>query len=148
MQERIQFTNEEQPKAYKAMLGLEAYLAQSSISKRLKDLVKIRASYINGCAYCIDMHTKEALHNGESLQRIFLISSWREATQSFTEEERIVLTITEEVTLIHNHGLRDETYESALRFFSGDQVAEIIMAVVTINARNRIAISTHKPIGS
>lgn len=146
MQERIDFTGTGQPKAYKAMLGLEAYLSQTSISKQLKDLIKIRASYINGCAYCIDMHTKEAIHNGEKIQRIFLITSWREATKFFTEEEQAVLTITEEITLIHQHGLSDATYEQALRFFSEDQIAEIIMAIVTINAWNRIAISTHHQI--
>ncbi|WP_018625881.1 carboxymuconolactone decarboxylase family protein [Niabella aurantiaca] len=146
MQERIDFTGTGQPKAFKALLGLEAYLVQTSISKTLKDLIKIRASYINGCAYCIDMHTKEAIHNGEKIQRIFLIASWREATKFFTEEEQAVLTITEEITLIHQQGLTDATYERARRFFNEDQIAEIIMAIVTINAWNRIAISTHHQI--
>ncbi|WP_114792511.1 carboxymuconolactone decarboxylase family protein [Niabella yanshanensis] len=143
MQNRVQITSTEQPKAYKAMLGLEGYLAQSSLSKTLKDLIKIRASEINGCAYCIDMHTKEAMANGETLQRIFLISAWREATKFFSGEEQTILAITEEITLIHAHGLSDALYQQALQFFDESQIPEIIMAIVTINAWNRIAISTH-----
>lgn len=146
MQKRIDITQSAQPQAYKAMMALEAYLAQTSLSKTIKDLIKIRASQINGCAFCIDMHTKDAIHHGESIQRLFLTGAWREATKFFTAEEQAVLTITEEVTLIHQHGLSDTTYQDALRFFSENQVAEIIMAVVTINAWNRIAVATHKPI--
>ncbi len=128
------------------MLPLDAYLTQTTISKTLKDLIKIRASQINGCAYCINMHTKEAIDNGETLQRIFLTSAWREATRFFTEEEQTVLAITEEITLIHQHGLSDELYQKALQFFDEDQIAALIMAIVTINAWNRIAISTHAQI--
>lgn len=146
MQKRIDITHATQPQAYKAMMALEAYLAQTSLSKTIKDLIKIRASQINGCAFCIDMHTKDAINHGESIQRLFLTGAWREATKFFTAEEQAVLTITEEVTLIHQHGLNDATYQDALRFFSENQVAEIIMAVVTINAWNRIAVATHKPI--
>lgn len=127
--------------AYKAMMGLEAYFQSTSLSKTLKELIKIRASQINGCAYCIDMHTKDALKNGETNQRIFLLNAWRE-TNLFTEEEKLILTMTEEITLIHQHGLSDETYALAEKFFDKNQIAEIIMAVVTINAWNRIAIST------
>lgn len=146
MQKRIKITQTEHPKAFKAMLALEAYLAQVSISKTLKDLIKIRASQINGCAFCIDMHTKEALANGERLQRTYLTGAWREATKFFTEEEQTVLAITEEITLIHQHGLSEDLYEKASNFFSEDQIAEIIMAIVTINAWNRIGISTHAEI--
>ncbi|CAC9975449.1 carboxymuconolactone decarboxylase family protein [Flavobacterium panici] len=146
MQKRIKINSIEQPKAFKAMMALETYLAQATISKTLKDLIKIRASQINGCAYCIDMHTKEAIDNGERLQRIFLISAWREASKFFTEEEQTILTITEQITLIHQNGLSDEMYQNALRFFNEDQIAEIIIAIATINAWNRIAISTHEEI--
>ncbi|MBZ4191932.1 carboxymuconolactone decarboxylase family protein [Niabella beijingensis] len=148
MQKRIDLDNVQHPKAYKAMLALEGYMAQASISRTLRHLIKIRASYINGCAFCIDMHAKEAIHDGESTQRIFLISAWREARKFFTEEEQVVMTMTEEITLIHQHGLSDETYANALRFFNEDQIAEIIMGIITINAWNRIAISTHKQIES
>jgi len=138
--------NAAEPQAYKAMFGLEAYLAKVEISKTLKELIKIRASQINNCAYCIDMHTKDAIKNGESNQRIFLISAWREATKFFTEEEQIVLAMTEEITLIHQHGLSKETYRKASDIFSENQIAQIIMAIATINAWNRIAVSTHQEI--
>jgi AhpD family alkylhydroperoxidase len=134
------------PHAFKAMYALEGFLAQATISKTLKELIKIRASQINGCAYCIDMHTKDAIKNGETVQRIFLISAWREAVKFFTEEEQAVLAMTEEITLVHQHGLSDPTYQKALQYFSEVQVAEIIMAIVTINAWNRIAVSTHQEI--
>ena len=88
------------------------------------------------------MHTKDALKHGETAQRIFLLNAWRE-TAFFTEKERVVLAITEEVTLIHNHGLSEETYQKAEQVFDQNYIAQIIMAVATINAWNRIAISTH-----
>ncbi|TDS63628.1 carboxymuconolactone decarboxylase family protein [Myroides indicus] len=125
------------------MLGLEAYLSQTSISKALKEFIKIRSSQINGCAYCIDIHTKDALKNEETNQRIFLLMVWRETDTVFTGEEKILLAITEEVTLIHKNGLTDETYEQALKFFTENQIAQIVMAVIVINAWNRIAISGH-----
>ena len=123
------------------MYALEGYLATTQLNKTHKDLVKIRASQINGCAFCIDMHTKDALKNGETNQRIFLLNAWRE-TDLFTEEEKVILAITEEITLIHNEGLSDETYRKAELVFDKNYIAQIIMAVVTINAWNRIAIST------
>ena len=132
---------ETEPAAYKAMYALEGYLAGSKLSKAHKDLLKIRASQINGCAFCIDMHTKEALKHGETNQRIFLLNAWRE-TELFSEEEKVLLAITEEVTLIHQHGLSEKTYRKAEQVFDRDYIAQIIMAVVTINAWNRIAIST------
>jgi AhpD family alkylhydroperoxidase len=140
MEKRINI-NEIEPQAYKAMYALEGYLAASQLSKTHKELIKIRASQINGCAFCIDMHTKDALKYGETNQRIFLLNAWRE-TNLFTEEEKVILTITEEITLIHNHGLSDETYKKAEQFFDKNGIAQIIMAVVTINAWNRIAVST------
>ncbi len=133
--------NEIEPQAYKAMYALEGYLATTQLSRTHKELLKIRASQINGCAFCIDMHTKDALKNGEANQRIFLLSAWRE-TDLFTEEEKVILAITEEITMIHQHGLTEETYKKAAQFFDKNAIAQIIMAVVTINAWNRIAIST------
>ena len=130
-----------EPQAYKAMYALEGYLATTQLTKSQKELIKIRASQINGCAFCIDMHTKDALKNGETTQRIFLLNAWHE-TQLFTEEEKAILAITEEITLIHNKGLSDASYQKAQQFFDDTQIAQIIMAVVTINAWNRIAVST------
>ena len=135
------------PNALKAMIGLETYLSQSTLSKTTKELIKIRASQINGCAFCINIHTQDAIKNGETAQRIFLLTAWREAEGIFSEEEKVVLAITEEITLIHQNGLSDDTYTSALQFFSETQIADIIMAVVTINLWNRIVLSTHLLIG-
>jgi len=139
--------NKVAPQAFKAMFGLETFLAGAEISKTLKELIKIRASQINNCAYCIDMHTKDALKNGETNQRIFLLSAWKEVKSFFTEEEQAVLVMTEEITLISQNGLSEEAYENASKFFSESQIAEIIMAIVTINAWNRIAVSTHLQVG-
>ncbi len=141
MEKRINIAALE-PAAYKAMMGLETYLVQISISKTIKELIKIRASQINGCAYCINMHTKDALKFGETNQRIFLLNAWREVDGMYSEEEKTALAITEEITKISKNGLSQETYNNALQVFDENQVAQIIMAVVTINAWNRIAIST------
>ncbi len=144
MEKRIQIDSLE-PEAYKAMYGPEKYLAQSQLSKIHKELIKIRASQINGCAFCIDMHTKDALKIGEIPQRIFLLDGWRE-TDLFSEEEQVLLAVTEEITLIHQQGLTTETYKKAITVFGENYLAQIIMAVSIINAWNRIAISTHKPL--
>lgn len=135
-----------EPNAYKAMRGLEEYLQQTNLSKTHLELIKIRASQINGCAFCINMHTTDALKQGETVQRIFLLNAWRE-TSLFSEEERVILAITEEVTLISHSGLSDNTYEAAEKLFSANQIAQIIMAVVTINAWNRIAVSSRTIVG-
>ena len=133
----------QQPEAYKAMYSLEKYLSTSAIPPLHKDLIKIRSSQINGCAFCIDMHTREARKNGETEQRIYLLNAWREVDNIYTEEERCILAITEEVTLISQHGLTEDTYAKAAALFEPNYIAQLIMAVVTINAWNRIAISTH-----
>ncbi len=146
MQKRTNITQAE-PEALNAMMGLEAYLSKISISKTIKDLIKIRASQINRCAYCIDMHTKEALKNGETNQRIFLLNAWREAETIFSEEEKLVLAITEEVTLIQQEGLTEDTYENAIKVFNENQIAQIVMAVVVINAWNRISLSSQLQVG-
>jgi len=144
MEKRIQIDQVE-PDAYKGMFALESYLNKGKISKTHKELIKIRASQINKCAFCIDMHTKDALKNGETPQRIFLMNAWKE-TDLFTEEERVLLKITEEVTLIHQGGLSSDTYKKGLELFGKHYLTQIIMAVVTINSWNRIAISTNKPL--
>ncbi|NUY82347.1 carboxymuconolactone decarboxylase family protein [Flavobacterium sp. MAH-1] len=146
MQKRFNF-KEVAPNALKAMVGLEMYISNAPISKTSKELIKIRASQINGCAYCINIHTQDAINSGETNQRIFLLNAWREAEGIFTEEEKIVLAITEEITLIHQNGLSDDTYSTALQFFSETQIADIITAIITINLWNRVVLSTHLPIG-
>jgi AhpD family alkylhydroperoxidase len=132
--------------AYKALLGLEGYLQNISLNKIQKELIKIRASQINGCAFCLDMHTKDAMKYGETPQRLFLLNAWREAKEFFTEEEQVILEMTEEITLISQKGLTEETYYKAKQVFDEATIAQIIMAIITINAWNRIGISTHLPI--
>jgi AhpD family alkylhydroperoxidase len=133
-----------QPEAYKAMMGLEKYIASTSLTPTHKELIKIRASQINGCAYCINMHTRDARKMGETEQRIYLLNAWRETTL-YTEEEQAILAMTEEITLIQKY-LSKETYEDARKLFDEKYIAEIIMMITTINAWNRIAIATEMPI--
>nr|WP_321412237.1 carboxymuconolactone decarboxylase family protein [uncultured Allomuricauda sp.] len=144
MEKRIQIDATE-PLAYKAMFGLEEYLQQSQLDKIHYELIKIRASQINGCAFCLNMHTKDALKLGEDSKRLFLLDAWWE-TELFSEEEQVILKATEEITLVHKNGLSTQTYEKAIKLFDEHYLSQIIMAIITINAWNRIAISTHKPI--
>lgn len=133
--------------AYKAGIGMEAALQNSFLTPIQRELIKIRASQINGCAFCINMHTKDAIKYGETPQRIFLLNGWRDARELYTEEEQVILEITEEITLITQKGLSEETYRKAKNFFDDRQMADIIMAAIVINMWNRMAISTHMPIG-
>jgi AhpD family alkylhydroperoxidase len=133
--------NKVNPAAYEAMLGLEKYVEGTSIPKPLRELIKIRASQINNCAFCIDMHTKEARSLGETEQRIYGLNAWRE-TPFYTPEERAVLALTEAVTLLADTHVPDDVYEEVRAFFDELQTAEIIMQIVVINAWNRIGVST------
>jgi AhpD family alkylhydroperoxidase len=129
------------PAGYKAILGLEAFIESTSLTKKHKDLIKIRASQINGCAFCIDLHTKDARKAGETEQRIYALNAWRD-TPFFSEEERAILALTEEVTLISNH-VKDETYQQAAKVLDETYLAQVILAIITINAWNRIGITTN-----
>lgn len=144
MQQRV---NIEQtlPNVFKAMYHLSGSLRDSSLSPVQHHLISMRASQLNSCAFCINMHTTEALEAGEKQQRIFLLSAWRE-TDLFTQEEKTILALTEEVTLIHQHGVSDETYQNARAFFDEKTIAGIISRIVIINAWNRFAVSTHTPV--
>lgn len=130
-----------QPAAYKAMNALDQYMENTSIDKRHYELIKIRASQINGCAYCVDMHTGDALNLGMEPRKLYLVGVWREAPNFFTEEEQLLLTITEEITLIHRQGLSEPLYQQALSLFGEEKTAQVIMAIITINAWNRIGVS-------
>ena len=132
------------PSSYKAMYDLSIAVSKSTLTPIQKELIKIRASQVNGCAYCLKMHTSDALNAGEKEDRIFLLNVWKES-DLFSEEEKAMLSIVEEVTLIHNKGLSDATYREAQNFFNEQEIAEIIMTTVVINAWNRIAISTNLP---
>lgn len=135
-----------EPDAYKAMYGLMKYLSTSKLSRTQRDLLSIRASQLNGCAFCLDMHTREARQHGETEQRLYVLSAWRETTL-FTPEEQALLALTEEVTLI-SRGVSDATYQQAVAVLGEQLVAQAIMMAVTINAWNRIAISTHLPLAA
>ena len=129
-----------EPNAYKAMLGMEQYIKNSQLPALLREMIKIRASQINRCAYCIDMHTQEALKIGETQRRIFALSAWQESPL-FTAEERAVLQLTEEITLISEDGVSDESYDKVLKLYGENALAQIIMQVIIINSWNRIAVS-------
>lgn len=139
MESRINIQKVE-PAAYQAMFALEKYLSTSKIDPILLELVKMRASQINGCAFCLNMHSADARKLGETEQRLYLLNAWNETTL-FTAQEQAVLALTEEVTRISNH-VSDETYAKAAAFFEEKELAQIIMAIVTINAWNRIAITS------
>jgi AhpD family alkylhydroperoxidase len=131
---------EVEPNGYKAMMQLSGYKAGEELTKLHGELIKIRASQLNGCAFCLDMHTKDARKYGETEQRLYTVSAWKD-TPFFTPEEQAILALTEEVTLIANH-VKDDTYTNAVALLGEQYVAAVIMAIVTINAWNRIAIST------
>lgn len=133
--------------AYQAMLHLERYVRSSGIEPTVLELIKIRASQINGCAFCIDMHTKDARSHGETEQRIYALNAWRE-TPFFRPQERAALALTEAITLIANHHVSDELYEEVSRYFTEPEIANLLMAIVTINSWNRIAIVTQAIAGS
>ena len=130
-----------EPAGYKAILGLEKFIESTPLPKVHKDLIKIRASQINGCAFCIDMHTKEARKTGETEQRIYALNAWRDAP-FYTEEERAILALTEEVTLISHNHVSDATYDQALQLLGETYLAQVILSIITINAWNRIGITT------
>jgi AhpD family alkylhydroperoxidase len=139
MQTRIKIDKVE-PEGYKAILGLEKFIESTPLTKKHKDLIKIRSSQINGCAFCIDMHTKEARKTGETEQRIYALNAWRD-TPFFSEDEKAILALTEEVTLISGH-VKDETYAQAAKVLDETYLAQVILAIITINAWNRIGITT------
>ena len=126
--------------AYKAMLGLETYVRRSGLERSLVELVKVRASQINGCAYCIDMHWKDARAAGESEQRLYSLDAWRE-TPFYTDRERAALEWTESVTLLSETHVPDEVYDRVRAHFGEEELVNLTMAVVTINAWNRLAVS-------
>lgn len=131
-----------EPNGYKALLGLESYMASTKIEKKHKELIKIRASQINGCAFCINMHTKDARKNGETEERIYLLNAWREVNGLYSEEERAILALTEEMTLIAQGGVSKETYQKLTELFDENYIAQLMMMVITINGWNRLSVAT------
>lgn len=131
-----------EPKAYEAMMVMEKYLGESTIEVGLSELLRFRASQINGCAYCIEMHSQEALKKGEMQNRLFALSAWWESPL-FSKKEKSALAMTDEITKIAKSGLRDETFEKVKEYFSENEIAQLIMLICSINTWNRIAVSTH-----
>lgn len=132
------------PSATEAVLGLESYMRSSGFDRQLYELVKIRASQLNGCAYCLDMHTRDARAGGEDQRRLDVLSAWREAPDLFTERERAALAFTEATTLVANGGVPDAVWSELTSCFRPQEVVHLLMAIATINVWNRLAIATRQ----
>ncbi len=152
MQRRLEY-GQAAPGAMRAMYALQKYVEESGLERSLLKLVKTRASQINGCAYCIDMHTKDARALGESEQRLYALAAWRE-TPFYTERERAALAWTEAITLISQGHAPDEVFEQARTQFTEEELVNLTMAIVAINSWNRLVIGfrevpgTYQPQGS
>jgi AhpD family alkylhydroperoxidase len=147
LEPRINVTNPAFAPVLKAMYRLEEPLRNSGLEPKLRELVKTRASQINGCAYCIDMHTKDARAQGETEQRLYALNAWRE-TPFYTERERAALEWTEHLTLIAEKGVPDEVYLRVREHFSEEELVNLTLAVVQINGWNRFSISFQAVPGS
>ena len=135
------------PNGYQAMSALESYVRVSGLEHSLLELVKIRASQINGCAFCLDMHTKDARAGGETEQRLYALSAWQE-TPFFTDRERAALTWTEAVTRVADTHVPDDVFELVREQFTEKELADLTLAIVTINGWNRLAVAFRKVPGS
>lgn len=141
MQPRIEYKSIA-PDGVAAMRGLESYLNHCGLESSLIELVKMRASQINGCAFCLDMHSKDARSRGETEQRLYLLSAWREAP-FYSERERAALAWTEALTLISTNDVPNEVYEQARRHFEEKELVDLSLAVAAINSWNRLSIAFH-----
>jgi AhpD family alkylhydroperoxidase len=135
------------PAAYNAMKGLQDFTDQGELEPKLKELVKIRASQINGCAYCLDMHTKDASAIGETEQRMHVLAAWREAP-FYTPRERATLAWCEALTLLPQTAAPDSVYEELEHNFSSKEIVELTFAIITINSWNRLAVGFRSEVGT
>lgn len=135
------------PEAVRAQRGLEAYVRGSGLESSLVELVKLRASMINGCAYCVDMHTKDARFAGETEQRLYAVSVWAE-TPFFTPRERAALRWTDTLTVMSRQEVTDELFREVRSHFSEKELVDLTMAVIAINGWNRLAVSFRTPVGN
>jgi AhpD family alkylhydroperoxidase len=135
------------PGGVKALQALEQYLRASGVEPALIELVKVRASLMNGCAYCVDLHTKDARAKGETEQRLFAVSVWRE-TPFFSPRERAALAWTEAVTDIGRNGMTDALYDEARAQFTEKELVDLSLAVIAINAWNRLAVTFRPAVGT
>jgi AhpD family alkylhydroperoxidase len=129
------------PEVYQNLTQLSQFVANAGIDPLQQELIKIRASQLNGCAYCMDIHTRAALKLGEDPRRLAVLSAWRDVEDWFSEEDKVILKLTEELTIVTNHGLSEETYEQAIDCFGEIMTAKLIIAVININSWNRLGIS-------
>ncbi len=135
------------PEAMKAMEVMESYTKHCGLEPLLLELIKLRASQLNGCAYCIDMHSKDARTLGETEQRLYGLSAWKECP-FYSERERAALGLTEAATLISHKHVPDDVYAEAKTHFSDEELINLMMAIVTINVWNRFAITFQSPVGN
>jgi AhpD family alkylhydroperoxidase len=134
------------PEGKKALAALNVAIADAGLDRVLVDLINIRASQLNQCALCLDIHTKDARAAGETEQRIYALSAWRE-TPFFSDEERAVLALTEEITLIADGGVDDEVFAAAAKYFDEQTLGKLIMAIISINSWNRLGVTQRLPVG-
>jgi AhpD family alkylhydroperoxidase len=146
MKPRIDFAKAS-PRGLQAMLGLQAYVNNSGLELSLLHLVKMRASQINGCAYCLDMHTKDALAAGETVQRLVLLDAWRE-TAFFSARERAALEWTEALTVIHEDRVPDSSFAAVREHFTEEELGNLSLAIVAINGWNRLQIGFRAEAGT
>ncbi|WP_353721267.1 carboxymuconolactone decarboxylase family protein [Dyadobacter sp. 676] len=146
MTQRINFQEKGQ-KALKAMYALGGYLAKSPIERRLLNLIYFRVSQINGCAFCLDMHSKDLRAEGETEQRLYLLNAWREAP-FYSERERAALAYAEAVTVLEGHEVSDEIFEAVSAHFSEEEIIDLTLAITTINSYNRFNIAFRTEAGS
>ncbi|CAG7650894.1 carboxymuconolactone decarboxylase family protein [Actinacidiphila bryophytorum] len=135
------------PKVFKALIGFDA-ASRAGLDPTLVELVQTRASQINGCAYCLHMHTKDARRRGETEERLYLLSAWREARHFYTAKEQAALAFTEAVTLVAQAGVPDDVYDEAAAHFDDAELAQLLGLVLTINAWNRIALTSRRRAGT
>ncbi|MFJ5258959.1 carboxymuconolactone decarboxylase family protein [Streptomyces sp. NPDC088387] len=135
------------PKVFRAVVGFDA-AAREGLDPALVELIQIRASHLNHCAYCLHMHTNDARKAGESEDRLHLVAVWREARHFFTPREQAALALTEAVTLIADGGVPDDVYAEAVHHFDAQELAHVIALILTINTWNRIALATGKAAGT
>jgi AhpD family alkylhydroperoxidase len=141
MKQRLQFFAKA-PELMKAVATLNQAVEKCGLERSLLHLIKLRASQINGCSFCVDMHSREAREDGESEQRVFLVSAWKESPL-YSERERTAFAWTEAVTMISDAGVPDALYEKALKHFSEEELTKLTVAVGMINVWNRLCVSFH-----
>jgi AhpD family alkylhydroperoxidase len=147
MQERFQYAKA-YPDAYKAMLALTQAVERTGLAPQLIDLINYRVSQLNGCAFCLDMHSKDLRARGETEQRLYMINAWREAPHLYSSRERAALAWAEAVTRLEDQQVPDAVYELVRREFSEEELTQLTLAIVAINGWNRFNVAFHMPAGS